>query len=240
MSLGLSDRRRRRGRRRRLLGRLAVLLAVAGVIGATFWLGRRDADLEIARGEARAAELRDQIAGLERRGAALAADLAQARANLAALQARYAAEVPGGALKPLVDLVARRLADGVEPGRIQNLLTLVENKRECEAPVSRRLVVHTPGTPTSPSNSVSVPDNSVVVSGEGAPARDSAGSPEGWFDPALPVTVRFTLIGGRVGEVSGLLPMYHNLVAGPSEQRFTLTSGGRGFMVVTSERCPFP
>ncbi len=240
MSLGLSDRRRRRGRRWRLIGRLVALMAIAGLLGATFWLGRRDARADIAEAEARTAELRDQLDQLQRRDAGQAAELTRARADLSALQARYAAEVPSGPMKPLVELLAQRLAAGVDPARVENLLTLVENKRDCEAPVSRRLVVHTPGAPVSPSNSVSVPDNSVVVTGEGAPARDADGSPQGWFDPAQPVTVRFTSIGGRVGEVSGTLPIYHRLVAGTSEHRFTLTSGGRGFLVVTSERCAFP
>ncbi|MFX8473936.1 hypothetical protein ABTL69_19175, partial [Acinetobacter baumannii] len=95
-----------------------------------------------ARGEAVVSGLHDQIGDLDRRTAALAAELAKAQGDLAALQARYAAEVPSGTLRPLADLMARRLADGVEPGRLANLLALVANQRECEAPVSRRLVVH--------------------------------------------------------------------------------------------------
>jgi len=46
-----------------------------------------------------------------------------------------------------------------------------------------------------------------------------------------------TLIGGKVTEVSGKLPVYTSVIVGDSEHRFAVVAGPQGFVQVTGERC---
>ena len=87
---------------------------------------------------------------------------------------------------------------------------------------------------------ISFDRKTVTVTASGEPAVDASGNPQGWFDPAKPVTLRFTEIGGRDSEGHGLLPLHHAMVIGEKEHRFTVLPGDRGFVTVTQERCDYP
>ena len=75
--------------------------------------------------------------------------------------------------------------------------------------------------------------------GAGAGAPD--GGPRATFDPAKPVVARFTHLGGRRTQVSGVLPLSHSVVIKDTEFRFAMRPDDRrGFGRVTSDRCTFP
>ena len=54
------------------------------------------------------------------------------------------------------------------------------------------------------------------------PAREQ---PEAWFDPAKPVTVFFTRLGGETTSTVGVLPLHHAVVVGDLEYRFSVVAG---------------
>ena len=67
-----------------------------------------------------------------------------------------------------------------------------------------------------------------------------AGKPLAWYDPAQPVTIQFTHIGGETPLVSGGLPLHHSVGVNDSEYRFNIVRVERSFVEVTGDRCAFP
>ncbi|ACI98784.1 hypothetical protein [Rhodospirillum centenum] len=184
-------------------------------------------------------ELRDAKEAAERRSAQLQqiAQTAEIRAN--ELEVRYQRDVPTGDLAKLSDLVAKKLAEGVDIGRLAFVIDQTGNPRSCSPPERRRFVLPTPiykGANTS----VAFSNGAVTVTGEGVSARSDSGQPESWFDPTKPVKLRFVEIGGHTTETTGLLPLQHSVVAGDKEYRFTITPGARSFVEVSGDVCPFP
>lgn len=241
MSLGLYDYERRR-RRRFWVRTLKTALFMALVVG----IGLFSYQMGIEQVKSREVGLREEVTALERRNTELerhvaglqeAVRTAEVHAN--ELETRLQRELPHGELARLSKLVAERMAAGVDPNRLAFVINETSMPRNCEGPETKRFILPTPiyrGTNTA----VGFANGAVTVSGEGAPARNEQGRPEGWFDPLQPVTIRFTEIGGRQLEVSGLLPLQQSVVAGTTEHRFTISAGSKSFVEVTAQRCPFP
>ena len=47
-------------------------------------------------------------------------------------------------------------------------------------------------------------------------------------------------VAAKTSEVAGELPLYHSMLVGDSEYRFTAVAGDRGFLNVTADRCKAP
>jgi hypothetical protein len=221
------------------------LVAYAAVIGAiAYWAYIMGGE----RAEQRNLALTQQMELLEEQNDALRneADSAVA-ARMAAVeraaqyQRRYEAEVPEGEVRDIMEAVRARIDDGVAPARIAHVVAAVENESRCEPEVtSRRFIVQTPISGGS-NASVAFADNAIVVSGTGVSARDDAGNPEAWFDPAQEVTVAFTRPGGDATRAQGTLPLYHSVVIEDRDHRFTIQpSDTRGFVTVTEQVCAYP
>lgn len=242
MSLGLREERRRRNRRFRwTLAKWALALCLIGVAGVSAYeSGSRLAEREVDRLEQEIASLDETVADLRRQNAEWQRNAETQRAEAAAWRERYDRDVPAGEIKELFDQVRAKLDAGVDPARLAFVIGAASNKRDCdEEPQSKRFILRTPlyeGT----QHTVSFGDGEITVTGEGVSARDSAGNPEAWFDPAEPVTVRLVHIGGETQEVSGILPLNPSLVVGDTEYRFTIVTGGRGFVEVAMVRCSYP
>ena len=97
-------------------------------------------------------------------------------------------------------------------------------------------------TPLSqgPASSVSFANGLIYVSGDGTSAKDEGGNAEAWYDPAQPVTLRFTAVGGEAQKIAGLLPLHHSVVVGSAELRFSVVAGARGFAQVAADSCRYP
>ena len=243
MSLGLSESKNRRRRQRRL--RMAKWLFVLAVLfGAGLfayqtgsWLARQ----EVIRLEEQIEGLQATIDDLREDKRALETRLEEAKARATNWRERYEAEVPEGTRKELLDLVQTRLEAGVAADRLAFVISEAANERQCDAgPATKRFLVQTPLS-TGANGSVSFADGTVTVTAQGASATDAQGNPEAWYDPAEPVTARFTRPGGDASEASGKLPLHHSVVVDGSEHRFTLVDAeARGFVNVTWERCAYP
>lgn len=242
MTLGLRDSRNRR-RRRFWIGMGKFLLVLGGIGALGFYAYNTGSTLA----EHDVTVLREEITQLTATNDSLIgenddlkADLAAAKREAGEWQGRYQREVPTGEIKRLTDLVVEKAQGGVPLDRLAFLIGAAGNAEACDnQPVTKRFIVPTPLY--SGANSwVGFADSTITVTALGESAVNANGQTEGWFDPAAPVTVKFTQIGGEAAEIEGKLPLHHSLQAGDSEYRFSITEGDRGFMNVTADRCNFP
>jgi hypothetical protein len=243
MAWGFRDTRRAEKRRRRLqvfkfflvLGSLVTLGAVAYQSGAEL-VRVEVASLreEIRRQAATITSLNGRIAELE--AARQAALSREAEAN-----ARYQREVPSGPGADLYKLLQTRISQGLTAERMALVIRSATMGDKCEnQPTTRRFQLKTPASRAS-SPTVAFDNSTVLVSGEGESATNEQGAPHAWFDPAKPVKITFTLLGGARSDVEGKLPLHHSIVRGNSELRFTVTEADlRGFVTVVADRCTYP
>lgn len=241
MSYGLYDYNRRRRRRfwSRLLTWLAMLVALAGIAGFSYTVG-------VEQVRSRADSLEQEVAAMaaardkaEKRAAQLQqiAQTQEIRAN--ELEIRLQREVPSGELAKLRDLLAKRIAEGVDPARLAFVIEQTGVRRACAPAEVKRFVLPTP-VYKGANTQVAFAEGAVTVTGEGQPARNAAGNVEAWFDPTKPVTLTFTQADGQATSATGPLPLEHSVVVGDKEFRFIVNQGARSFVEVNGTRCPFP
>lgn len=237
--------RRRQAQRRRLFWsvvRVAVGLLLLGFFAIAGYeagrsenahlLTRQGAELEAA--VTRNLALTEELARVEDRATRL-------ESQLQSLRLDYAANVPPAEFKALLDLIRSRARAGVARERLAFVIEQAGRERVCQPGVeTRRLVVRTPVS-TVLDNSVSFADRRITVSGDGRPARDEAGQPLDWYDPAAPVTLRFLAITGELSRAAGRLPLVHSVILNDREWQFQATaSRDPGFIDITAQSCAYP
>jgi hypothetical protein len=242
MSIGLHESkwRRRRTIRWKVVKAVLVLalLLAAGLFA--YETGSMYAMRPVTRLEQQVAELSQTLAALQDENNELSVRAEAARTREAEWQKRYQAEVPTGHSKDLFEMLRDRMAAGVETKRLAFVIEATGNARTCEDdPITKRFLVQTP-LYKGANDSVSFGGETITITAQGANATNPDGNAEAWFDPAKPLTVRFTEIGGKAIERTGKLPMHHSVVVRDREYRFTVQSGPQGFVKVTGERCDFP
>jgi hypothetical protein len=235
MTLGLYDTQLRRRRRVRW-ATVRWVLAIAAVVGAAGFAYEVGSSQETHR----LAELQTQIGDLSARLGALQQRNTDLQANVMVVEERLRDAqkgIPTGPLADLLALVREKLDAGVEIERMQFLIGTAVNAPVCpDRPVSKRFMVQTllfSGT----NDSVNFADNRITVTARGESTTNAQGQAEAWFDPAQPIKLILTQIGGKVAEVAGKLPLHTSVVIGDEEHRFTATMGEQGFVQVTGERC---
>lgn len=241
MSFGLYDPERRYRRRVRKatirVGFYLVSIGIAAALGYQF-------GVQETRG--RETHLAQQLADAEAARAALEQNVirlgAAARTTQILydeLRQRYEREVPTGTRRELAELVAHRLEQGIDAERLAFVIRAADEPTDCSGAETRRFILPTPAY-RGPNTAVGFADGRITVTGRGENARSANGGALGWFDPAQPVTVTFTLIGGEESAVSGQLPLHHSIALAGAEYRFTIVEGDRSFVNVTADRCSFP
>ena len=242
MTFGHSTRARRQ--RQRALGRavrVVLALAIIALVGVYMY------QMGLERSGKTVVSLDQSVAELTRTNARVTAEMQEiekrievAEARAREVEARYRRDIPAGPAKELANLVNQKLNAGIEARRLAFVIDTASNPRDCEAAaVTKRFLLRTP-LYQGANSAVSFAGNTITVEGEGELARDAAGNAEAWFDPAKPVTIRFTLIGGKNSEISGKLPLHHSMVADGAEQRFSIVAGARGFVKIVGDRCRYP
>jgi hypothetical protein len=240
--MGLYDYQRRHRRRywSRLLTGVAVLAVIGGIGAFSYQLG-------VEQVKSREVSLREEIAALtaakeqvDKRAAQLqtVAQNAEIRAN--ELKVLYDRDAPQGDLKKLVEIIDRKLKGGVDPGRLSRVLEQTSTPQSCSMPETKRFVLPTGAAKGAANTSVSFANGTIVVTGEGPPARDAGGNAEAWFDTSQPVTITFTQADGKTTTASGILPLQQSIIIDDKEHRFKINAGARSFVEVIGDRCPFP
>jgi len=240
MSLGLSDQRRRSGKRRRTIRSflMVVVIVASGVIG--YNLGVYRAERPVREFEDRIADLVADNESMNLEIQELVSVVANSQDRYGALEKRYARDVPNDAQRRLLALATSKLAEGISPDRLAFVIGAVENERKCDGEtVTKRFIVLTP-LHDGANSSVGFSNGAVTVTGTGTSAINANGALEAWYDPAAPVQMQFTHISGKSVEVAGKLPLRKSLVAGSTEYRFAVAEGPQGFALVSSDRCAYP
>ncbi len=242
MTLGLYESRKRR--RQQVQWTMAKwALALVAILGAGLFAyesGTRLTEREVSNLRDKVAELAAEIDRLQQRQAEAQATIHLAQQRLEETEKRYAEVVPTGALAALLARTQERLDAGVRLDRLQFLIDAAENTRSCdESPATKRFVVRTPFY-RGANDSVSFGNKTITVTADGQLATNALGKTEAWFDPAQPVTVHFTQVGGKTTDLAGKLPLHRSIVIGEFEHRFSVIAGPRGFVQVTGERCQYP
>ncbi|MGE4313528.1 MAG: hypothetical protein AB7E85_04570 [Pseudobdellovibrionaceae bacterium] len=218
--------------------RWIMLLVIITVVG--FWLGRNTAAMKV---QTLSKELQEKEQALGK----TQDDLSQARADAQIAVTRYqqlreeiSKELPTeGPLRELVGQLRKRLEEGIDPERLMFVVQSARPPRNCIDAVTKRFVIVTPEY-KGPESYASLDEDTVIVSGEGVSARNISGAPEAWFDAAKPVTMIFKTKTGVEESKTGTLPLYHSLVVGDKEYRFTIDEGARSFAKVTYDHCDYP
>lgn len=244
MTFGLYRDRVSERRRRHLVKTLAKWsagLAIVGIAGFyAYQIGSNLAQKDVRDLKASLAKLSKTVVGLKRENARLRTQAMKVRARERKLTERFRREMPPENTKALIAKLKERLDAGVGEDRLAFVIGAAEKLRSCEdAPVTKRFIVKTP-IYEGANDSVSFAENTITVTAEGVSEKTSEGRPEAWFDPARPVTARFAQIGGKVSEVTGLLPLHHSMVIDSTEHKFSVIKGARGFVKITGDRCRYP
>ena len=243
MSLGLHETRLRRRRRVRwTIAKWALALGAILAAGIfAYQTGSSLAEREVIGLNREIDTLREKADDLQRQNTELRANEILLDQRLQDAEARYDKDVPQGQLAALLGQLQDKLSAGVSYERLEFLVASADNPRECETqPATKRFLVQTP-LYRGANDSVSYARGTITVTAKGESAVSEEGKVEAWFDPAKPVTARFTALGGRVSEAAGRLPLHKAVVHEGYEYRFTVVAAGtRGFVQVTGDRCKYP
>ncbi len=241
MTLGLYD-SERRYRRRVWTGFVQLVLFVGFVLLVSVFAYQ----MGVEQVKDRDASLRDEVGLLSRQKGELELFVTQlqeathtAEARVGELERRLQNEVPQGDLARLAQLVSERLTAGISADRLAFVIGAAQNKRNCQAPETKRLQPSTQFY-KSPNRSVSFAAGTITVVGEGISVRDASGNAEGWYDAGQPATLHITPQGGKEHVVTGVMPLHQSVVVDGTEFRFTAVAGSRSFIEVTADRCSYP
>jgi len=234
MALGRRRNRERRQRTTRWLWRLsqaAMLLLVFLGFGAIAYRGAEEiARAEVSTLEARLAAAAEREIVAEGEKVSLIAELEQARAEASTWRARHDQEVPRPPLTDMLDSAAQRMAAGVAPERLMEVLRLAENPRRCEGrPIIRRFAIRFGGTPNA-EEGTSLMDGLL---------RITAAMPAGTEDAARLAAISVTTAwNGRSENLTGL-PQRLTIPLGNLDLDLAVTAGDmRGFVQVALATCP--
>ncbi|MEQ8395202.1 hypothetical protein [Thalassobaculum sp.] len=239
MSLYESDRRYRR----RFWGGVIKFAVLAGFIVATaiisYQVGIEDLESRVRGYQQEIFELEARQNTLEQEAANLRLGAERAKLAVEEWERRYAAEVPVGPRKQMLDLVIERLNAGVSVERLGFLIQSADDPRDCKPVENKRFLVKTP-LYDGKNTVVSFADESILVSGSGVSAKTADGLPQAWFEPQEPLTIQIARIDGATREVVGKLPLHASMIRGGIEYRFQLRAGSTGFVQVSAEACAYP
>lgn len=242
MAIGLREGRRRQKRKQRnaLLKFAAVLAALVALGFFAYQTGTAFAQREVRSLKEELADLKDQRNSIDAENQNLKSQLRGAREQVSEWSRRYEKDVPTGAAKDLFAEMSSQLDAGVPASRLGFVIREAKAASECKnAPETKRFILRTKGK-RGRNNWVGYANTAIVVTGVGEAAQGANGAPQAWFDPAKPVKISFTRVGGKSTEVEGLLPLSHGVVLGNTEYRFNVVTGPRGFVVVAADQCKYP
>lgn len=209
------------------------------IFGSGFWFGgmRSQQNLYILQEEKRI--LSEDRDGVQTDITKMRAESQTAKVRLEQMRANYDEVIGEGAMKSLVSLLRQQIDQGVDIKRLESVILSARPPQNCSAPANKRLVVDTPVYKGSSSRAV-LPGGVVVITANGASAKNAQGNKEAWFDPGQPVEISFKIKDGAVETKAGVLPIYHTVIYGDKEYRFTASSGDKSFVKITYDHCDYP
>jgi len=234
MALGRRRNRERRQRATRWLWRLSqavmILLVFLGFGIVTYRGAEEIARAEVSALEARLAEAADRESAATAERSRLVIEVDQARVEASTWRARHEQEVPRPPFTDVLAIAAQRIAAGVAPERVMEVLRLADNPRRCEGrPIIRRFAIRFGGAPSA-DEGTSFMDGLL---------RITTAMPAGAEDVARLANVTVTTSwNGRTENLTGL-PQRLVLPMGNLELELTITASElRGFAQAALATCP--
>jgi len=230
MSLGLVHRKEIQKRRNRRLWGLIKVTSFIGICGGIGYYAH-EIGISVAQEEVLLWKTRyeTQLAQTDD----LKIELGQDKANLDQLNQL----LPNEEIRNLIVVATEKANAGVDITRMATIIGGISKDAACDAEIdSKRFAILTPVSPEQTSTA-SYYRGLITVSGMGSSTINENGNPEAWFDPTQEVTVNFMMPGGDKQDISGTLPLYHSVITGGSEYRFSVTSGRRSFVDASVQKC---
>lgn len=213
-----------------------LAIIIGGFCAMAYWSGAGNTRSNEVAYKQQALKLQAEKEELEKLVTSLRSDIQSTQVRYQQMDARYQEEVPTGDFKVLTDIIKKQLKAGVKPERLQSLLQSARPPKNCTEPLTKRFVMQTP-VYKGPHGNVVFGNGAITVTGQGEPAVSGSGHAEAWYDPGKPVTITFTMTGGKEVVKTGLLPIQYAVVIDSKEYRFTVAEGERSFISVTSDSC---
>jgi hypothetical protein len=234
MALGRKRSRERRQRATRWLWRLSqavmILLVFLGFGIVTYRGAEEIARAEVSALEARLAEAAERESAAATERSRLITEVEQARAEASTWRARHDQEVPRPPFTEVLAIAAQRIAAGVAPERVMEVLRLADNPRRCEGrPIIRRFAIRFGGAPSA-DEGTSFMDGLL---------RITTAMPAGTEDVARLANVTVTTAwNGRTENLTGL-PQRLVLPVGNLDLELAITASDlRGFAQAALATCP--
>jgi hypothetical protein len=211
-----------------------IAAVVIGYVG-----GQKKYAQEMRQLRQHADELQEQTAKAEKSAMDMQTNYQTLSVQYTQLQGNYKRDVPQGDLGLLTSLVREQLDKGLAVERMAQIIRAAQPPQNCSAPINKRLIVSTPSY-KGPNSAITFADGLITLKSTGEPSINNKQEQEAWFDPGKPVTVNFTIIGGKNEDKTGLLPLHHTIILKGKEYRFTISEGPHSFIVITSDNCDYP
>lgn len=233
-----SERYRRRAAKR-MTSRIVVIIFLFAVFGLGYWLGGLSAQKSIIMLEQEKAVIDEQYQVAQNDMTRLRAEAQTANMRMQQLRTSYEEILPEGPMQELVTMLREQIDQGIDVERLKSIILSARPPQNCSTPESRRFVISTP-VYKGPESKVSVESGVVIVSAKGQNVINNQNQPEAWFDPGKPVEVKFLTSDGQSKVKTGVLPIYHSVVVGAKEYRFTVVQGEKSFAKATFDHCDYP
>jgi len=207
-----------------------ILLVFLGFGIVTYRGAEEIARAEVSALEARLAEAAERESAAATERSRLITEVEQARAEASTWRARHDQEVPRPPFTEVLAIAAQRIAAGVAPERVMEVLRLADNPRRCEGrPIIRRFAIRFGGAPSA-DEGTSFMDGLL---------RITTAMPAGTEDVARLANVTVTTAwNGRTENLTGL-PQRLVLPVGNLDLELAITASDlRGFAQAALATCP--
>lgn len=222
--------RRRKGVVFGLTSRIIASIGVAaGIVGYAFMLGGGTVRQERDLAQTALAEQRSRNTELVGRLEAALATMETKIDRIRVLEETVSSLTPTETELRLTKLMRRQIAAGADPKALSSVLEFASLKHNCSDPITRHLFVST----NNRTDTSWVQFNNAVT----VRVRQESSNQGTFFDPNIPVSVTFTVIGGTEKTVTDILPAHHSLIAAGRLFLVTVFPAEKGRAEVSVSRC---
>lgn len=232
------DRYRRRAVKR-ITSRIVVFCLLFITFGFGYWLGGLSSQKSIFMLQQEKLSADEQVVHMQEEMTKIRAEAQTSNIRLEQMRASYEEVLPEGPIQNLVGLLRKQLDEGIDEKRLESVILSARPPQNCTEAENKRFVIVTP-IYKGPGSEISIESGVVVVTGKGMNVVNSKNAPEAWYDAGKPVEITFKTSEGKSEIKTGVLPLYHSVVAGAREYRFTIAAGEQSFAKVTYDSCDYP
>ena len=218
---------------------LAVFSCLSAALIVGYVGGQKKQEQEVRQLTQQTEQFRQQKETAETESSKLRSSYQTLSIKFQQLTDQYARDVPHGDLGLLSSLVKEQLDKGLAVERMAQIIRSAQPPQNCSQAINKRFIVSTPNY-TGPESVITFADGVITVKGSGESSINNKKDKEAWFDPGKPVTITFTIIGGKSETKTGLLPLHHTIIYKNKEYRFTVSEGPRSFVSIASDNCDYP